>query len=39
MLRGVPLPLLALAGLALVAPAAAEDSVRCAGGIVAVGDS
>jgi uncharacterized protein DUF2845 len=39
MLRGVPLPLLALAGLALVAPAAAEDSVRCPGGIVAVGDS
>jgi hypothetical protein len=39
MTRGVSLSLLALAGLALAAPAAAEDSVRCAGGLVAVGDS
>ncbi len=36
MLRGPLLPLLALA---LAAPAAADDSLRCDGGIVSVGDS
>ncbi|HYQ81568.1 MAG TPA: DUF2845 domain-containing protein [Anaeromyxobacteraceae bacterium] len=39
MVRPVRLPCLALAALSLAAPAAADDSIDCTGGIVRVGDA